>query len=107
MEQSQKQMVVFTNNFEPMAFPLVAEELRLLNEQTADICSTLKSSILISFLKNHSINCEWITANPSFALLISTGRLKAEATESLFESSKMNKVFQHDLEGYIRQILQP
>ena len=82
-------------------YPNVFAEINVMTRQITEIAGGYKREILISFLKNHSIKVAWLTENDEFVNLITSGALKIQYTERLFEAKRTNKEFLVDLEGYI------
>ena len=82
-------------------YPNVFDEINVMTRQITEIAGGYKREILISFLKNHSIKVAWLTENDEFVNLITSGALKIQYTERLFEAKRTNKEFLVDLEGFI------
>jgi hypothetical protein len=91
------------DKFNPEDFPKVISELAEINEKTSGEPVDFKHDIIISYLRNHSLQQDWITANPGLSGLITGGFLVTSHLESLFESCIQNKLFLHDFENYIRK----
>lgn len=60
------------------------------------------ADMLLSFVKDHSINSQLIVDHPRLATLISTKELPLEVMENLFEASRKNFSFRGELETCIR-----
>ena len=60
------------------------------------------ADMLLSFVKDHSINSQSIVNHPRLAALISTKELPLGVMENLFEASRKNPSFQKELERCIR-----
>lgn len=75
------------------------------NQDILHIAIYFKVEIIISYLKDHSLNADWIEANPAFARTITCGFFKTSHLESLLESCRNNKVFLKDVEDHIRKEL--
>jgi hypothetical protein len=67
-----------------------------------DFSQLFMYDMLISYTKKHSINLEWIDANPKFTELITSGDLPLSNIESLFEASAKNTSFQQQFEQFLR-----
>lgn len=91
--------------FNPETMPEMVKELSAIKEGTAHMPVYFKAEIIISYLKNHSIKNEWITANPKLANFMIDGLFKTKHIESLFEFCRMNQPFRHAYENYIQQRL--
>jgi len=71
-------------------------------EQNKHIPHDFVAEIIVSFLKNHCLRCEWIAANPVLAQLVSSKSVRSDKIESLFESCQTNSVFSQELETYLK-----
>lgn len=60
------------------------------------------ADMLLSFVKDHSINSQLVANHPRLATLISTKELPLGIMEDLFEGSRKNLSFRQDLETYVR-----
>ncbi len=103
MRHYQKYLVKAEDEFDSLNYPQIVQDLNQINEKSVNIPQTLKAEILIAFTKNHSLKNEWISANPKFAQLITTGELPIGNIVSLFEASSRNSFFQKQLERYLQQ----
>ncbi|HYM93148.1 MAG TPA: hypothetical protein VET23_03350 [Chitinophagaceae bacterium] len=103
MFQYKKYKIKSTDSFQPDDFPKVIDELTDLSKSITGTPAIYKEDILISFLKNHSLNNDWLKANPELTGLITSGAFSTGHLESLFDSSEMNKQFQQEYENYIRE----
>jgi len=101
MKQYKKFLIGTTDQFDENNFSSVADEVRSINEKTNSSSQSFKVEILISFLKDHSLQDNWITINPELTDLITSGALFTGNIEALFESSKDNALFRKDLEKYL------
>jgi hypothetical protein len=82
-------------------YPEVANEIRMLGKRIQYLPDYFKPEIVISFLKDHKVNMDWVHANSVLVALITSRAMRISHTEHLFESSKGNKVFQQSLEDHI------
>ena len=105
MYQYTKYRINTTDNFNADDFPKVVTELTELNNALINLSGTHKKEIVVSFLKKHSLDSDWITANPELTGLISSGIFNTANMESLFESSQTNKEFQQQYENFILQTI--
>lgn len=102
MKQYAKYLILATDQFNPEQFPAITEELRAINERIDQILSPFKADIIVSFLKNHSLNNIWISTCPELTGLVTSGIFTTGSIEALFESCRSNPGFQSALEQYIR-----
>lgn len=91
------------DQFDPATYSSVDDEIRLINEKTHAFPPGFKAEILISFLKDHSIQNAWIDANPELTELVTSQTLFAGSIESLFDSCRDNPVFTKNLETYLKE----
>ena len=101
MKQYKKYLIRPTDQFDVNNFPAVADEVRSINEKINRHHSSLKIEILISFLKDHSLEEDWISANPGLTEFITAGALSTGDIEALFDSSKNNPAFREEFEKYL------
>ena len=85
--------------------PEIGKELDALKEQTAHTPIYFKVEIIISYLKNHSIQNTWIAANPELVRLLLSNRLITRHIESLFDFCRMKPIYSRDFESYIKMKL--
>lgn len=101
----QKFLIKETDRFDPLTFPQLEESL----QQTLVLLATEpagpSTTMIISFVKAHSINSQQAVDHPQLAALISSNSLPLAVMEDLFESSRKNPAFQQGLEGYIKAYL--
>lgn len=76
----------------------IASELSM--ESSANI-----TDMIISFVKDHSINSQMVKNSPELADRISSRALPLEVMEVLFDASRENLLFRKQLEDYIRGCL--
>jgi hypothetical protein len=91
------------DQFDPLNYPLVNDEIRIINEKSEVVPLHFKAEIIISFVKNHSLQNNWIAANPGLTELVTSHTLLTGSIESLFDSSRNNPVFRQDLEVYLKE----
>ena len=75
----------------------------MINEETVSFPPLFKVEILISFLKDHSVENYLTRANPELTDLVTSGSLLKGNIESLFESCHSNPAFRQDLETYLKK----
>lgn len=98
----QKFLIRETDRFDPTHFPQLQASLEKIVEQLNREPAGPKAEMLLSFVKDHSINSQFVLNHPKLATLISTKELPVGVMEELFESSRNNPLFKQDLEAYIR-----
>jgi hypothetical protein len=76
----------------------IASELSM--ESSANI-----TDMVISFVKDHSINSQMVKESSELANRISSRALPIEVMEALFDASRENQLFRKHLEDYIRSCL--
>ena len=103
MKQYNKYLVRPTDQFDPVNFSSVTDEIQLINEGTVSLPPLFKVEILISFLKDHSLENSWTKANPELTDLVASGSLFKGSIESLFVSCRSNLAFRQDLETYLKK----
>ena len=89
------------DSFDVLRHPEVFKEIKVLAYHVSKVPSSFQREILISFLKNHSINIDWLIGNDVLVQMITSGSLKMYHTERLFESRRTSKAFIADLEECI------
>lgn len=105
MYQYKKYRINSSDSFKADDFPKVITELTDLNSALTNLSGIYKKEIVLSFLKKHSLDNDWITANPELTGLISSGTFTTGHMESLFESSHSNNQFQQQYENFILERL--
>jgi hypothetical protein len=86
-------------------YPKAMSELSALKRGTSDTPIYFKVEIIVSFLKNHSLQVAWVDANPSLSRMITSGFFKTSNLESVFDFGRNNVSFLKDYEDYIRNQL--
>ena len=105
MNRYNKYNIKDTDRFDPYDFPKVQLELDDLVKATSGISVSNKGEIIVSYLKDHSIGKESLSSNPELSKVLTGGQLITSHVESLFESSRRNKVFLEGYEDFIRKTL--
>ena len=100
-----KFLVKDNDQFNPEFFSFVIDDAKMIREQTDHVLPTFKTEIILSFLKNHSLESEWLNVNPELAKLISSGSLSTGKLKSLFDSCQDKPVFRQQMEAFLRQEL--
>ena len=101
-----KYLIKDTDQFVPFEFPQIEEDLDTLIGSMATLPSTQNTEMLLSFVKGHHMQSEWVNANPQLAEMISTKSLPVHNLEALFASSSKNLPFHKQLEAYVIQKFQ-
>jgi hypothetical protein len=84
----------------------VAFELMELDKQIRVLPQQYRHNILISFLKNHQIQSDWVKANPQLVDFLTGAKKEIAYTEQLFEAFKKHPIYCAALENYIRAKIQ-
>ena len=103
MKQYNKFLVRPTDQFDPVNFSSVTDEIQLINEEIVNLPPSFKVEILLSFLKDHSLEDSWAEANPELTGLVTSGSLFKGTIKSLLESCRSNPAFRQDLETYLKK----
>lgn len=101
MKHFPKYLIKTTDKFDPDYFSSINEEVASVNTLVEFMPSFFKPEILVSFLKDHSLQNDWLKANPELVSLVTSGSLFTGNIEALFESSRSNPGFRQDLESYL------
>lgn len=95
-----------TEKFDSANYPRAMSELSALKQGISDTPVYFKVEIIVSFLKNHSLEVAWVDANPSLTRMITSGFFKTSNLESIFDYARNSVSFLKDYEEYIsKQIL--
>jgi hypothetical protein len=90
------------DRFNAAHFPELQTSLAKINGLLNNEAGGPVAEMLLSFVKDHSINSQFVLNHPRLAMLISTKELPVYVMEALFEDSRKNPSFRQDLEAYIR-----
>ena len=90
------------DNFNSINFPDVVKELAAIQISLEGYDSHHKSEIVISFLKDHSIQMRLIPGNKKMIKAINSTFRSTSHIESLFDSCRENKSFLNGFERYIQ-----
>jgi hypothetical protein len=93
------------DQFLPSQFPQLEISLGQIMAQLAEGPAGPKAEMILSFVKNHSINSQQVKDFPELAHLISSQFAPLHVMENLFEASRQNKVFTKQLEDYVKEYL--
>lgn len=96
-----KYLVKDTDQFNPDHFPAITDDLDVIIASMAKSPGARHSVMLVSFAKDHSMESDWIRANPALAEMISSRTLPVSNLEALFASSGNNPSFRRQLEEYV------
>lgn len=99
----QKYLVKDNDQFDPEFFSFVIDDMKTIREQTDHVLPTFKTEIILSFLKNHSLEPEWSNSNPELTKLITSGSLSTGNIKSLFDSCHNKPLFRQQMEAFLRQ----
>jgi hypothetical protein len=101
MRQYNRFLVGKTDQFDPGNYLTVDDEIIGINEGTVHLSSSFKGDIIVSFLKDHLLQTEWIKDNPELTDLVSSGSLFTGTIAALFESCRDSPAFRQQLEVYL------
>lgn len=93
------------DQFEPDHFPVIKYEMLKVLQQSEQLSGVFKAEMIVSFLKDHSLQNEWIQANPALTTLMLSNTLFDGSTTSLFDACRDNLLFRKQLETYLLKIL--
>jgi len=82
--------------------PEMIKELSILKNGIVNTPIYFKTEIIISYLKDHCIKNDWITANPGLVELMLAGNFNTRNIESVFETCRTKPTYRKDYETYIR-----
>jgi hypothetical protein len=100
-----KFLVKETDHFDASAFPQLDESLQQTLVQLAAEPSGPTTAMIVSFVKDGSVNSQLAKDHPQLANLIRSNNLSLTVMAQLFDSSKQNSAFQQDLESHITTYL--
>jgi hypothetical protein len=81
---------------------MVTSQVDALQKELAEFPQENKENIVVSYLKNHSINTDWISSNPKLTDKMTSGSLDVSQIEAYFDCCKGNTIFRNDFENFIR-----
>jgi hypothetical protein len=90
------------DNFDPNYFTFVGDDLAVMIDQVEHIAPDFKAEIIVTTLKNHCLQNEWIAANPELVQLVTSKSVYSGNIESLFDSCQNNAAFRLQLETYLK-----
>lgn len=90
-----------SDSFHEDRYPRVADEIKGLQQSLLGFKSLHKAPIVISLLKDHSIDSRWLNDNRQLAGRLTSGALQTSDLESLFNACKGKLKFRNELEAYI------
>jgi hypothetical protein len=93
------------DHFEEQKYPEIDEALKAIALQWCDVFVAPGPTMLLSFVKDHSISSKSVDSHPVLANLITSKELPIGALEDLFEASKTNPTFQKELQSHIAAYL--
>src|SRR5690606_35745017 len=94
------------DSFQYELYPNAVDELEEIRRNTLRMSGHFKSEIIISYLKDHSLDMHWIAKNPKLAKYITSRLVSTSHLESLFESCRENNSFLNEFEAFVRTKLQ-
>jgi hypothetical protein len=96
-----KYLIAASDQFDPLNYYKIEEEIDSINEKTSAFPEKFKPEMIVSFLKDHSMENNWASANSQLAEAITSGTLFSGDIESLFDSCRNNPGFRKGLENYL------
>lgn len=100
----QKLSIADSDHFIPSDFPQLQNNIQQVVEQLVTE-PAIKTEMILSFVKDHAIDSNYVNDHPKLARLISTKSLPLQLMEDLFEAGRKNPVFKKELEDHIRNSL--
>lgn len=92
--------------FQRELYPNVISELEEIGRNISRMSGDFKSEIVISFLKDHSLDIQWIAKNPKLVKFMTSRSITTSHLESLFESCRRNESFLMGFEAFVKKKLQ-
>lgn len=93
---------VDADQFTAANYPEIVTEWNTIQSLFKQSKSLLNIDLLISFIKDHSMDISQMNANPEWAKKINSYSLSFTHTEKLFSENINQKKFREQLEEYIR-----
>lgn len=97
-----KYLVKDADHFDPSYFPTIIDDLDVIIASMAKSPGSRNSLMLVSFVRDKSLDPDWVMANPVLAEMISSKSLPVSNLEALFASAQNNPMFSRQLEDYIQ-----
>lgn len=94
--------ILNTEKFHPENFPRMESEMATLIKGVAHFPFMHKADIIISYLKDHCLNTQWISINPRLSAVIASNFFSTAHIEYLFDSARKHDSFLLDFEEYIK-----
>lgn len=101
-----KYHIADSQKFDQASYRDVTAELSVLLQSLAHMQSNYKSSIIISYLKDHSIQMDWLNGNNKLARAVTSHKHDTSHIEALFDGCRNNQSFLKDFEAYIASQIQ-
>ena len=105
MSADQRVLVKDTDHFAVQNFPVLEASVLQLAEDLKNEPLQEVTDMVLSFVKEHRLNGKLATEHPQLAIQITSGALPLQELENLFEASKNNTHFKHELEEHIMRTL--
>ncbi len=103
MFQYEKYLIKENDPFDPDFFSFVVDDMKTIREQTEHVLPSSKADIIVSFLKNHTLDVQWQKINPELSELINSGVLSTGNIESLFDSCRKKPFFRQQMEAFLKE----
>lgn len=94
-----------TDRFNAHDYPEIINELIDIKTELKNLPHHGNVEMIISFLKDHSIQRALANENPGVFNLVSRGMLSAHHMERLFVSCRNNRTFLIDYENFIAEVI--
>jgi hypothetical protein len=99
---TQPTIAVEADQFNAGNYPMIVNEWDTIQSLLKQSKSLLNTDLLISFIKDHSMEISKMKLNPEWAKKIYSYSLSFTHTEKLFSENTNQKKFRDQLEEYIR-----
>jgi hypothetical protein len=97
-----KYTINHTDRFDRQFYPLVVQEVDILQATIAKVVNRNRNDIVISFLKDHAIRTAFLQGNNEIVDMMISGSLSTLHIESLFDACRNNETFRDEFERFIR-----
>lgn len=102
-----KYLVKEVDLFDPYNFPSITDDLDVIEASLAQAPVLRAPEMLVSFARHHSMEADWVSANPVLAGQISSKALPLANLQALFAAAHNNPGFLLSLEQYILNRFRP
>lgn len=102
-----KYLVKELDIFDPYKFPSITDDLDTIEASLAQAPVSRTPEMLVSFARHHSMDSDWVSANPVLAAQISSKALPLANLEALFAAAHASPSFLRSLEQYVLSRFRP